>query len=173
MSIIQCRNTTTIFDERKRPIISFYSYSSEIGKDLQKFITELIMEDDYTGMGDLAARVIREFKAMDNTGLYIIDHELREKLYYEIRCDKNNKVSLTCTDYLTDKTLKFPLYEDDVKPKERVVFKYYKDGSTQFRDVLLIEENDVHIIGLDSDDKNRFKKFCKKNIRGGILREKL
>jgi hypothetical protein len=191
------RSKTTVFDERNKPILSFYrqldGYFEGHGEDLAKFLENRKIVNGYglkdseaakvsNGMSCLAASLIAHFKK-DIGGIYITSHDDDQEYNYDIRyVELPNqpdfggfaRISLVGKGY--DETMKFKLYEDeaesvgdDVTYNEIVEFTYEKpDGSESLRKIGVFEKDGEYITGLDLNDGNKYKAFRKGNIRSVV-----
>ena len=188
------RSKTTVFDEQNEPILSFYrqcdGYYEGVGKDLQDFLSEMVIVNGIgnppakaaNGMSCLAAQLVAHFK----TGIgsvYICPHDDEQEYNYEVRLVKmpalreGSRISLTGSgEFATPRTKTFKLYSDDILPPKilkTVQFVYLKnlelDGNTRWRTVQVTEDTLFYLAGFDVDDNYAFKRFLKSKIVGGRI----
>lgn len=179
------RSVTTIFDEKNKPLVSFYrqfdGYYEGHGEELQEFLKEITIVNGFgastpkksaNGMQCLAAQLIAHFKRGIGN-IYIVPIGSVEEYNYEVRYVRTKdrgRVSLlgTC-EHDIPKT--FKLYSDEIMPHtilRKVQFVYDKQDGEQpkWRTVEVTDENENYIVGMEG---GKMKRFNLNRIIGGKI----
>lgn len=159
----------------------FDGYFEGHGEELKKFLIDMVMTNGLSssnkgkvanGIGCLAAQIVAHFKE-GSGGIYIIDSDLdqNEEYNYDVYLNDNDKICLVGENEHNE-SLTFIGDDETQEFCERVAEFVYPDanGVPHWRKIDLVEMNGQYVMGFDSADGNKFKKFCISKVIGGADR---